>query len=278
MFREIVSSVGVVGNGVVGAATAAAFAPYVGEVRVYDKNPKKSKGALRDAVACDIVFVCLPTPSSILLQEKGGVATLDTSAVDDFLKTMKGSGKHIIIKSTTPVGYCRGAASRYVLENLVHWPEFLSARVAKAEAARPRMNLVGRTRAGQDVSQIVRFVEERFPFVPCQVASSDETEFAKLATNALAALKVTAFNELHLVAREKKLDWDAVLRAILGDGRMTEYHTEVPGHDGFGWGGHCFGKDLAAVAGMLTEAQGGMLNGVLNAVAASNELHRLRSH
>ena len=44
------------------------------------------------------------------------------------------------------------------------------------------------------------------------------------------------------------IDYDKVVEYVTYDERLGKSHWGVPGHDGdFGFGGHCFPKDLAAI-------------------------------
>ena len=54
--------IGIVGNGFVGRATAEVWKPYY-EVLIHDMMPERSVHSLAEVLECEIVFVCLPTPS-----------------------------------------------------------------------------------------------------------------------------------------------------------------------------------------------------------------------
>ena len=50
------------------------------------------------------------------------------------------------------------------------------------------------------------------------------------------------------------IDFDKVIEYSKYDGRLGNSHWSVPGHDGdFGYGGHCFPKDIAALNNVAEE-------------------------
>ena len=66
--EEDMKKVGIVGRGFVGAAVAHGFSSAVGydaEVRVYDKDPKKSLNTLEEVVnESEVIFISVPTSNS----------------------------------------------------------------------------------------------------------------------------------------------------------------------------------------------------------------------
>lgn len=251
-----VKSIGVIGGGVVGGSVARIYAEFC-EVMVFDTDPKRKTHSIYSVLDCDLIFVCLPTPA---LADGTG---LDTSALDDilgssYLRTLKAerrvSGKPepaLVIRSTVPVGYTRGAAERYDLRDIVHSPEFLTARCADVDSSFPQRMIVGHPNApwfqpGESV--YTRTLLARFPGVQVVQMLSDESEAVKLFTNYCYAVKVSLFNELEELSGKMGLDWETVRDGIIGGGRVGDSHTAVPGHDGNGFGGACLVKDAREVA------------------------------
>jgi UDPglucose 6-dehydrogenase len=231
---------GVVGGGIVGRATARAFVEFVDEVRVYDVVRERATHPLADVLACDLVFCCLPTP------QKEGSLECDLSAVEGFFASVAGSKADFVLRSTVPVGTTARLAARHRLR-ICHSPEFLSARCAVTDAHLPARNVVGWVRPpAHDAAALVALYERRFPGVPVHLMTSCESEAVKLAQNSFFSTKLAFFNELRSFCEAKSLRWDAVLPALLADGRVSHSHTQVPGPDGrFGFGGACLPKDLA---------------------------------
>ena len=53
---------------------------------------------------------------------------------------------------------------------------------------------------------------------------------------------------MHQICESSEIDYDKVCEYALYDQRIGKSHLAVPGPDGdFGFGGHCFPKDLAAM-------------------------------
>lgn len=261
--------IGIIGNGVVGRATAFAWKNHCDEVRVHDALSQRSTRDLRDALDCDLVFVCLPE------------APLDSFFKHirfDILGTIPEGGwcsRNFVIKSTCPVGTTRKLAEKYGLTNVCHSPEFLTERTALWDACNPSRVLIGVPDFGGMSSNATTGLLEascfaRFPGVPIFVMKSDESEFVKLACNALYATKVSLFNELRTYCDASKLNWDRIIRAIMADGWTGNSHTQVPGPDGqHGFGGRCLPKDLDHLRAAFKQAD--LQSVIMDAVKFRNE-------
>jgi len=240
------TTIGVVGGGTVGRATARAWLEHAREVRVYDVLPQRRTHPLPEVLACDVVFVCLPTPA------RDG--RLDMGVLRDFFGGVRGSRTTFALRSTVPVGTTVALAVQYDLPNLCHHPEWLTARCALTDAQVPARNVIGEARRGGRCA-LEAALRHRFPSVPLHVMSSGESEAAKLMTNAFFAVKVAFMNEARALCDGWELDWSAVLAAVLADGRISPSHTLVPGPDGRrGFGGACLEKDAAQFAADLEDA------------------------
>lgn len=268
--------IGVIGGGVVGRATARTFLEYVEEVRVYDLLKERRTHERAETVQSDIVFVCLPTPCS----QDG---SLDTSYVDDFfakLHPTEERPRNFVLRSTVPIGTTRKLAEQYRLPNLVHSPEFLTARCAVTDAHLPARNIVGDStsttwNAGQSRHPVADLYRRRFPGVPVLTMESDESEAVKLIQNSFFAVKVSFFNEANALCSVLGLDWECVLNATLADGRIAHSHTKVPGPDRkYGFGGSCLPKDLSEFVRCVRKA--GMQPFVSQAALTRNLLDRER--
>lgn len=258
-----VKSIGVIGGGVVGHATAESYRGLC-EVRVYDVLPDRATHPYESAMDADLVFVCLPTP-----QAEGGLAC-DASAVEGFFdaayRMERWRATNYVLRSTVPIGFTRYVVERYRLPNLVHNPEFLTARTAVEDAANPRVNVIGVPGWTRDVDEVINqcadvlcaVYENRFidaDAFPARIVSSDESEAVKLVQNGFSAVKIAFFNEVHALLRKKGCDYRTVIDALLAQGWVNPMHTRVPGPDGMmGFGGACLPKDLASLCSQLQEA------------------------
>jgi UDPglucose 6-dehydrogenase len=226
--------IGVIGGGVVGQATANAFLEYVDDVYVHDIMPERSTHTLSDVAKCDVIFLCLPTPDVC--------GHLCTSSIMKALVQLKGSTKQIVLRSTVPIGTTRDFAQRFNVPNLIHSPEFLTARCANRSAQMPTRTVIGSMRNHGAYEQLL---EKRYPHVPIQVVSPETSEAIKLATNAFFAVKIAFFNEVNHLCKSWGIEYDEFIHVMLMDPRISPSHTRVPGPDGrVGFGGACLPKDL----------------------------------
>lgn len=267
--------IGVIGGGVVGHATARTYMEY-GEVKVYDEQWEKATATLTDTLDSDIIFLCVP---------ETGLDTLCNT-----LWSEKPNGNYVL-KSTVEIGRTRELSKTYSLPNMVHSPEFLTARCAIADAQVPARNIVGVTHSGEALAvwkakpfiarnsyewarhPIFNLSQRRFPHIPLLLMTSEESEATKLIQNAFFAVKVSFFNEVQQLCVKHGLDWATVLNALLADGRISPSHTKVPGPDGkYGFGGACLPKDLNMLRRLLNEA--GVRSDICTAAVERNEVDR----
>ena len=61
-------------------------------------------------------------------------------------------------------------------------------------------------------------------------------------------MKVSFANEMYQICEGLGVDYDKVIEYACYDDRLGKSHWAVPGPDGdFGYGGHCFPKDVKAL-------------------------------
>lgn len=225
--------IGIVGAGFVGGAIARGFSLYA-DIKIYDNDKKRTVNSLEETCQSDFVFLCLPTPMERI---DGGKA--DLSIIDSVCNQIKqiGSDSLFIIKSTVPIGTTKRIHEQTGL-NIIHNPEFLTARNANIDFITPsRTILGGQEELTKKASELFKY---RFPGNNILLMSSDESEAVKYIANGFFAMKVLYFNEVFLGLKEYGLDWNRVMNGVLTDGRIGVSHYQVPGHDGkFGVGGVC---------------------------------------
>lgn len=279
--------IGVIGNGVVGAATARAFLEHAKEVRVYDRIKERSPCDLLSTLESDIIFLCLPTPPfhdmkdgrSFPPEGVKSLHTLDILAIDGFFThTLPERFRmaNFVLKSTVPIGTTEYLTRFHKLPNLVHSPEFLTARCATMDAQLPTRNIIGIPVRGSFpncAALLTQIYGERFPGVPIIQVASKVSEAVKIVQNSFAAVKVAFWNEANELCNALEIDYDSLLRLILLDGRIHPSHTKVPGPDGqYGFGGNCLPKDLACMIGH--QLQVGAVPRVTQAAGVGNTVFR----
>jgi UDPglucose 6-dehydrogenase len=264
----------VYGCGFVGQAIIRGFNLYA-DVKAYDIDPKRCVNTFEETIMCDFVFLCLPTP---MVSVEGGECNLSIiydcfEKINSFHKEHPELSREInpiyIIKSTVPIGTTRKLTEKYINLNIIHSPEFLTARCANLDFVVPARNIVGGNNL-QSVNKLANLYKERFPGVLCLTMSSDESEAVKYAANCFFATKVMFFNEMKLISDKLKLNWNNIIEGVMSDGRIAKSHYQVPGHDGdAGFGGLCFSKDINAL--IATFCENGLDPKVLKAVWEQNK-------
>ncbi len=146
--------IGIVGNGFVGNAVYQNLRDKV-RCKVFDVDKNRSLNTLGEVILQDFIFVCLPTP-----MKYGGEC--DLSILDNFFKDLP---DHLtgtfVIKSTVPIGTTKKYTESH---NVIHNPEFLTARNAIADFANSERNIVGGDM--ELCSEFVTFFEQHFSDIP----------------------------------------------------------------------------------------------------------------
>lgn len=244
-------TVGIVGHGFVGKATALLETEDT-KMLIYDNDPSKCRPqglTLSDLSQCDLIFVCVPTPS-----KKNGQVCLDIvhSVVSELNKLVDRTKTCIIIRSTVIPG---------TSDCLDCWfmPEFLTEKNWESDVKSCQQWLVGYP---PEISQkvllhhkvsIKRFLTSAYNHnkITSTVINFRENsviEMVKYTRNAFLAVKVSFFNEISNYCRATNINYDDVRALTVLDNRIGESHTHVPGHDGhYGYGGTCLPKDINAL-------------------------------
>lgn len=249
--------IGIVGAGAVGSAMAKLFPNAV----IYDE-PKRIGG--RAAIdACDIAFVCVPTP-----QVADG--SCDTSIVESVVAWLR--SPVIVIRSTVAVGTTRQLACHYE-KRVVFQPEYGPAETPDHpfnDLRNVRWIILGGER--RDTAVAIRAWQEVYSADITIAQTSWETaELCKYMENAFLATKVTFCNEFYELARAVGVDYAELRELWLLDPRIGRSHTFVL-PDERGYGGKCLPKDLAAIT--RTGALMGHVPEFLRAVAEANDRFR----
>ena len=108
-----------------------------------------------------------------------------------------------------------------------------------------------------------------FPKAHIIKTDSTHAEMVKYLTNTFLATKVSFANEMYSLCNQLNVDYDKVVEYATLDDMLGKSHWNVPGPDGdFGFGGHCFQKDLAAILHLSEELN--TMNNILCAVKETN--------
>jgi nucleotide sugar dehydrogenase len=258
--------IGIVGQGFVGNAVYQKFKEYY-EVLTYDLDETKCNSTFEKVAKCDYVFTCLPTP----MNEDG---SCNTDIVESVIKQIDEISwtKGIVVKSTIVPGTTQKWNDEYKT-NIVFNPEFLTERNAVKDYENQNRIILGGPRP--TTTQLKGVFSKVFPKAHIIKTDSTHAEMVKYLTNTFLSVKVSFANEIYELCGELDIDYDKVVEYATYDERLGKSHWGVPGHDGdFGFGGHCFPKDLSALIKLSYELA--TCNNVLEATQKTN--NQIRSN
>lgn len=262
--------VGICGLGFVGEAIHAFLNKFkhsslnennlIQDILVYDKYRKIN--TLDTLFNADILYLCIPTPYDEQLQSYN-MDEIDNTLF--LLAELKYTGI-ILLKSTVLPNYCVNINKQYPGLQVVHNPEFLTARTAEEDFEQQNHIILGYTEQSQSAIQTVTdFYKTLFPCALLSINSANESALTKLACNSFYATKVQFFTELYLLCDQIGVEFNTVKNLMLQNNWINPMHTVIPGPDGqLSFGGACLPKDISALNQYM--AMNRTPNGVVNAV------------
>lgn len=254
--------IGIIGQGFVGNAVYQKFKQYY-EIKTFDLDSTKANSTKEDVLESKIVFVCLPTP----MNHDG---SCNVSLVESAIKDIASYGKTeiVVIKSTVSPGTTARINSLHPNLQIVFNPEFLTERNAVSDYENQNRIILGGPRPA--TTELKQIFSKVFPKAHIIKTDSTHAEMVKYLTNTFLSVKVSFANEIYEICDKLKIDYDKVVEYATMDERLGESHWSVPGHDGdFGFGGHCFPKDLQAMIHLSDVLE--TTSNVLNAARDTND-------
>lgn len=292
-------NIGIIGVGVLGTAIYETLKSYTGNTKhsetttliqltlsLFDKY--KKIGTLPQLLSTDFIFLCLPTEYSASRHEYDKTEIYNICSE---LSKMEYKGV-IIIKSTIEPSTTESLYNKYNNLQLIHNPEFLTARTATQDFTNQSHIILGTLPSTtiENVNFIVNFYKNVFNAVLknemnnemnnemqsysqkpiISVCSSSESESVKIFCNSFYATKIQFFTEIKLLCDKLNIDYNNVKNMMLLNGWINEMHTEIPGHDGkISFGGKCFPKDISALNSFMEQLN--VPNKVISAVFNENK-------
>lgn len=198
---------------------------------------------------CDILFVCVNTPTKTFGAGAGYASDLQYWEAAARMISQEANGDKIVVeKSTLPVRTADAMAAVLhthpehtfiVLSN----PEFLAEGSAIQDLLYPDRVLIGGPQDEQGLAAIERLVEIYTPWVARdRIITTNvwSSEMSKLAANAILAQRISSINAFSALCEETGADINEVAHVLGTDHRIGKYFLKA----GPGFGGSCFKKDV----------------------------------
>ena len=266
-------NLGVIGQGFVGSAVTEGMKSYF-NLLAYDKDPEKFSnvsGIFNIVEETDTTFLCVPTPMKLSGECDLSIVRKALDEISGCVEALNKKEYIVVIKSTIPPGTTVMLNEEYSNLDIVFNPEFLTEANAINDYLNQNRIIVGGERPGS--TRVKAIFAKAFPKVPIIKTSSTIAETIKYVTNTFLAMKVSYANEINSLCQALNIDYDKVIEYARYDDRLGNSHWSVPGPDGdFGFGGHCFPKDIAAL--QFLSSQLNVDTTMLNATITKNTMVR----
>ncbi len=217
-------------------------------------------------------FVCVDTPSS-------PDNSCDTSAVESVLDQVSEnvlvSLKLVYIKSTVDPKSARRLQDKYSNLALVFNPEFLTSKNNLTDVVKQNNVILGCDPEHRPLLEwsVHNLWKPVLPAAKYSITDIETACLAKYTVNSFLATKVTFFNQIREIAEALGVCYEEVAYLVGNDARIGQGHTASPGPDGkYGWGGHCFEKDIPALIKSAQDAD--VSTDFLSNMLAVNSRHR----
>jgi UDPglucose 6-dehydrogenase len=192
----------------------------------------------------------------------------DTSSIEETLQKISSNyaGAKVIIKSTIPIGFTKGASARYSSLKIGFSPEFLREGRALYDNLYPSRIVMGSTHdETKQLAQLWRSLSLKED-VPVIITNPTEAESIKLFANSYLAMRVAFFNELDSFAEVNNLTTKDIVDGISNDPRIGNHYN----NPSFGYGGYCFPKDTK----QLRSSFGSVPENLVSAIVDANETRK----
>ena len=236
--------------------------------------------SIEEMIDCDIIFLCLPTEFCNVKKEYDKTEIYLVCAKLEELD-YKGI---VILKSTVEPKTTTHLSTIYSKLNIVHNPEFLTARTATEDYKNQKHIVLGFVDkynykyidnfGDGDKENIILYLDTffklYFPSAKISICSSDESESMKLFCNSFYATKIQFFTEIKLLCDSLGIEYNNIRSLMLNNEWINPMHTTIPGPDGnISYGGKCFPKDIEALRQVFEKME--VSHKVIDAVISENK-------
>lgn len=260
---ETIMDIGIVGLGVVGSALRSGFEKIGQNVITYDIKHKNTN--LADLNLCDIIYICVPTPTNV-------DNSCDITQVTDTVKKlsdMSYSGL-VCIKSTVIPGTTQKLIEQYPDLRICFVPEFLRELSALTDFVDNHDILIVGTHNIEDYEKIIHC----HGIIPKKSVMIQPTaaEMTKYFSNLYNALRIIFANGIYEVCEKFEINYEEVFSAISNKSNIgTDYLKCDKTYRAYG--GKCLPKDALAFL-KLTQDLGLSNIKLFSAIVEDNEVYK----
>jgi UDPglucose 6-dehydrogenase len=245
--------IGIAGYGVIGQAVCELFSSIDGSICAYDPNYGRAfisgrghkkppfelwnnaENASAKMNACDVVFVCVPTPH----RKYHG---LDMGLVEDVVS--KFQPKIFVICSALQPGTADRLAYKYKRKIVVQ-PEYFGETTKHPLTNLSQQNFLILGGETEDVNEVIKLYQQVYNAnIRIRKVTALEAEVIKLSENRAIAYKVAQCQELYDACQAAGVDYETVRQAVYGDDpRFNLWWTWVY-EEARGFNSKCIPKDV----------------------------------
>ena len=226
------TKIGILGCGIVGGANRKVFKKFGFDVRVHDI---KLKTKMSDLEQCDIVIMCLPTPTL----ENGDCDTSKITKSLQHFDSIRFKGV-IMIRSTVLPGFTVKAQQNFRRLKICFSPEFLRDKYAYKDLLNSNFLPIGTK--DDTVFKKIKKIHKTFVKKIIKVHPT-EAEIIKYTNNLIACNKIIFANIISNVAKKNNCDYKNIKNSIVDLGRFSDNYLVVD-KNRKGFTGKCLPKDI----------------------------------